>query len=105
MSKKKLTISPAIHNVIDEMADTMDDSSATTQQSDMQYDGTLDVKELRGKMGMPQDVFADLFGVTVEIVQNWEQGDRTPEGAAQLLLEVIDEDPGLVKKILEKRTS
>ncbi len=41
------------------------------------------VKLLRTKLNLSQDEFSQLFKVSVGTVRGWEQGRRTPEGAAR----------------------
>jgi len=42
----------------------------------------LDVKETRQKTGLSQTMFAQLIGVKLKTLQNWEQHRRHPSGAA-----------------------
>jgi putative transcriptional regulator len=48
-------------------------------------DKHLDI-ELRTRTGLSQARFAELLGVSVRTLQEWEQGRRTPSGAARTLL-------------------
>lgn len=57
-----------------------------------------DVAAIRGKTGLSQSRFAELLGVSVRTLQDWEQGRRSPSGAARTLLLVADRNP---KAILE----
>jgi len=52
-----------------------------------------DVAAIRGKTGLSQARFAQLLGVSVRTLQDWEQGRRAPSGAARTLLAVADKDP------------
>ena len=52
-----------------------------------------DVKTIRAKTGLSQSAFAGLLGVSIRTLQEWEQGRRTPKGAAQALLRVADRHP------------
>lgn len=36
------------------------------------------IKELRDKMGLTQEQFAQRVGVTFSTINNWEKGTRTP---------------------------
>jgi putative transcriptional regulator len=45
-------------------------------------------KEVRERLGLTQESFARLLCVSVETLQNWEQGRREPTGAAMRLLQV-----------------
>jgi putative transcriptional regulator len=51
------------------------------------------VSEIRGKTGLSQSRFAELLGVSVRTLQDWEQGRRAPSGAARTLLLVADKNP------------
>ena len=52
-----------------------------------------DVAAVRKKTGLSQSKFAKLLGVSVRTLQDWEQGRRTPSGAARTLLTITDKDP------------
>jgi putative transcriptional regulator len=60
----------------------------------------VDVRKLRHRLGMSQSTFAARFGVELRTLQNWEQGQRSPEGPARVLLQVIDRDPEAVLRAL-----
>lgn len=60
----------------------------------------VDVRAARRKLGLTQNDFARRFGVSVATVRNWEQGRRRPEGAARVLLAVIDREPEAVRRAL-----
>lgn len=49
--------------------------------------------EARAKTGLSQQDFADLIGVSVRTLQDWEQGRREPTGAAKTLLRVAATHP------------
>ena len=52
-----------------------------------------DVTSVREKTGLSQSKFAELLGVSVRTLQDWEQGRRAPSGAARTLLTIADKDP------------
>jgi putative transcriptional regulator len=52
-----------------------------------------DVTGIREKTGLSQARFAQLLGVSVRTLQDWEQGRRAPSGAAKTLLMVADKNP------------
>jgi putative transcriptional regulator len=62
----------------------------------------VDVKAIRARLEMTQDQFASTFGFTLHAVRNWEQGKRTPAGAARVLLMVIAREPAAVVRALRK---
>lgn len=53
-----------------------------------------DVAKIRShNLQMSQGAFAKLLGVSVRVIQSWEQGDKKPSGAARRLLQVAARDP------------
>jgi putative transcriptional regulator len=50
------------------------------------------VAAIRVRTGMSQREFAKLIGVSVDTLQNWEQGRRQPSGPAVVLLRVLEHD-------------
>lgn len=60
----------------------------------------LDVKKIRTKVGMSQNEFASAFGISVSTLRHWERGDRTPQGPALVLLNVVAKEPELVLRAL-----
>lgn len=61
----------------------------------------VDVKAIRLELGMSQQEFAGRFGFSVNTLRHWEQGTRTPEGAARAYLRVIERAPKAVQKALQ----
>ncbi len=59
------------------------------------------VKQIRQQYELSQREFAALLGVSIKTLQNWEQGRRTPHGAARVLLQVAARHPGAVWDIVE----
>jgi putative transcriptional regulator len=60
----------------------------------------VDVSALRQGMGMTQEQFAARFGFSVATLRHWERGDRTPQGASLVLLNVIKRAPDAVRAAL-----
>ena len=56
----------------------------------------IDVKAIRQKTGMSQQRFCATFGISLGTLRHWEQGLRTPRGAARVLLKVVDRNPQAV---------
>ena len=57
----------------------------------------MDIKAIRNKLHKSQSEFALMIGVSVSTLQNWEQGQRNPDGPARALLKVASENPEAVK--------
>ena len=55
---------------------------------------------IRKKLHVSQAKFAYLIGVSVDTLQNWEQGRRVPEGPALALLKVAETNPKALMKAL-----
>ena len=56
----------------------------------------LNVRAIREKTGMSQERFCATFGISIGTPRHWEQGLRTPRGAARVLLKVVDRNPKAV---------
>jgi len=56
----------------------------------------IDVQSIRKKYGLSQDKFAQLLGISVGTLRNWEQGRRKPEGPARVLLRVAERHPNAI---------
>ena len=59
-----------------------------------------DIRSIREKLNKSQSEFAQMIGVTVSTLQNWEQGRREPQGPARALLVVASKAPEVVAKAL-----
>ena len=55
--------------------------------------------EARAKAGLSQQAFALLLGVSARTLQDWEQGRRSPTGAAKTLLRVAMAHPESLQKL------
>ncbi|MGH9342268.1 MAG: helix-turn-helix domain-containing protein [Terriglobia bacterium] len=60
----------------------------------------IDPKEVRKSMRLSQAEFAIKYGFSLATVRNWEQGRRTPELPAKILLAVIATHPEVVEEVL-----
>src|SRR6266478_2233892 len=83
-----------------------DQSRLTVRQveipSPREYSATA-VKALRNRLAVSQKLFADLVGVSPELVEHWEQGRREPARVARRLLDQIAADPERYLASLVKR--
>jgi putative transcriptional regulator len=61
----------------------------------------IDVKAIRAKSGLSQAKFAMRYGFPLETLKKWEQKTRHPNGAALVLLRVIDHSPEAVEAALQ----
>ena len=50
-------------------------------------------KGVRERIGLSQQEFSNRIDVSLETIRNWEQGKRSPTGAAKALLKILDRAP------------
>ena len=50
-------------------------------------------RRVRRRLGFSQAEFAARIDVPIETIRNWEQGKRSPTGAAKALLKLLDRVP------------
>ena len=55
--------------------------------------------QARARVGLSQQEFAQLLGVSARTLQDWEQGRREPTGAARTLLKVAVKHPKLLRAL------
>lgn len=72
----------------------MDDVVSGKKQASRSFDfPDPEVKSIRDRLGVSQEKFALILGVSKRTVENWEQGRRHPTGPARSLLRLVDADP------------
>jgi putative transcriptional regulator len=57
---------------------------------------------MRKRAGLTQKEFAAMVGVSSKTLENWEQSRRQPTGAAAVLLAVLEQDAGVVMRVVGK---
>lgn len=50
-------------------------------------------RRVRKRLGLSQAEFSRRIDVPLDTIRNWEQGKRSPTGAAKALLKVLDKAP------------
>lgn len=60
----------------------------------------VDVYAVRRRTGLSQAAFSRRIGVSPGTLRNWEQGRRTPEGPARVLLALLERNPRIVEDTL-----
>ena len=55
---------------------------------------------VRKASGLSQSEFAEILGVSVRTLQDWEQGRRRPSGAAATLLRIAEKHPDLLREAI-----
>lgn len=64
-----------------------------------------DVRAIRAHYGLTQELFAQLLGISLGTLRNWEQGRRRPDGAARMLLKVAAKHPEAVLDVVRETTA
>ncbi len=70
-------------------------------ESEARLDAARYARRIRTRLGLSQVEFARRIHVSVETIRNWEQGKRSPAGAAKALFKVLDQAPELALAALE----
>jgi len=55
-----------------------------------------DVQRIRAEYHLSQREFSRMLGISVSTLQNWEQGRRSPQGPANVLLRVVANHPDVI---------
>ena len=59
-----------------------------------------DARAIRKATGLSQSAFAWRYGFDVSALRDWEQGRRTPDRSARVLLAIIKYEPKAVERAL-----
>jgi len=60
-----------------------------------------EIKRVREDLGMSQAEFAKAFHLNKRTLENWEQGEVTPEGPSRVLLWLICHAPQSILRLLK----
>ena len=95
MSKK------AFDKISEGLLEALEIARGNIEPAALHVPAELDVRAIRLKTGLSQDVFASSFGFTVHQVRQWEQGRHRPLGAMRAYLMVIDRSPKDILALLQ----
>jgi len=76
--------------------EAVDFSEGKCQKAVVHKFSPVDVRNIRKDMGMTQNEFSSVFGISISTLRHWERGDRKPHGAALVLLNVVKREPQAV---------
>lgn len=66
------------------------------------YSSAPDVEAIRKIIGMSQNEFASIIGVSLQTLRYWEKGERKPKGPVLVLLNIMEKAPDTVIDILSQ---
>ena len=95
-----MLMSNAFASIEQGLKEAVEFSKGKYQKAVIHEFGPLDVKAIRAKLDMSQNEFASAFGISVSTLRHWERGDRSPQGPALVLLNVVAREPELVLRAL-----
>ena len=62
-------------------------------EAEAMQDAAQFARRVRRRLGLSQAELASRIQVSLDTIRNWEQGKRSPTGAAKALLKVLDKAP------------
>lgn len=99
LDEKKLLERDAKRNIGDELLQAVRDIKAGR----VGRISTMEASPLalaRLRIALSQAEFAKMLGVSLRTLQEWEQGRRTPSGAAKSLITIAIKKPEVIKQLL-----
>ncbi|MFT7179287.1 MAG: putative transcriptional regulator [Oceanospirillaceae bacterium] len=90
----------SIHTGLEEALSYIEGKPIAVRETKVKVPESIDVQQLRAVSGLTQKAFAQRYGFTLGAVRDWEQGRRTPERSARILLRVIEQAPSVVERAL-----
>lgn len=61
--------------------------------AELRLDSAKYTRRIRKRLGLSQSEFSQRIEVPLDTIRNWEQGKRSPTGAAKALLKILDKAP------------
>lgn len=87
----------SVGRIDSERVDATTEVVITQHQAEDDANAMLDAgkfaRRVRRRLGFSQVEFAERIDVSLDTIRNWEQGKRSPTGAAKALLKVLDKAP------------
>ncbi len=86
------------------VVDGTTDAQIARQQREDEAEAMRDMaryaRRVRRRLGLTQVEMARRIDVPQETIRNWEQGKRSPTGAARALLRILDKAPETALRVL-----
>lgn len=100
-SDKELEVRDAKRDLGSELLESVRQMKAD-KKAQVHHIAVSDIVEARNKVGLSQDQFAVLLGVSKRTLQDWEQGRREPSGAAKSLITIAMKRPDVLLEVFGK---
>lgn len=68
-------------------------AQALADDKEAMQDAAKFARRVRKRLGLSQAELSERIEVSIETIRNWEQGRRSPTGAAKALLKILDRAP------------
>jgi len=78
---------------VDATTETDIASHQAADEAEAMQDAAKFARRVRKRLGLSQSAFSQRIDVPLDTIRNWEQGKRSPTGAAKALLKVLDKAP------------
>jgi putative transcriptional regulator len=78
------------------------DGTADKRRYRVHVPENVDVKKIRKRLGLSQEIFAAKYGFALSAVRDWEQGRRRPERSARILLKIVEKEPEAITRALAR---
>lgn len=88
---------PTLGRIDPVRVDATSETDIAAQQASDEVEAMQDAakfaRRVRKRLGLSQAEFSQRIDVPLDTIRNWEQGKRSPTGAAKALLKVLDKAP------------
>ena len=78
---------------VDATAEEAIAAQIASDEAQAMQDAAKFARRVRKRLGLSQLEFSTRIDVSLETIRNWEQGKRSPTGAAKALLRILDKAP------------
>ena len=101
MTTTRITIEPGTASLtgridvarVDATTENVISKQAAADEAQAMQDAAKFARRVRKRLGLSQAEFSERIDVSLDTIRNWEQGKRSPTGAAKALLKVLDKAP------------
>lgn len=97
--KKNVSSRDAARNIGDELLQAIRDVKAGAYGAKYQVEPN-DIVRTRVSCGLSQAQFAAALHISSRTLQQWEQGRRSPSGAAETLLKIVSRHPEVLREVM-----